>query len=244
MMEENRKNEILNKAKKFFREVIAVNHIKNTKKLTNISEFKINPFLLFYKANFFSGDNSYTSLAKALVYPRVLGSSIDTSFGQNIQKFCSTVLEGFGSAIPGIDIEFDDQVDGRHKYCQLKAGPNTINKDDISTIVGHFQSTINQARANHLHLSIDDLIVGVLYGTEYQLSNHYKTIMQHYPVIVGQEFWYRLTGDNNFYLDLIDVFSEVAQEADGVELLENVISNLATELEELFESQMITHEDE
>jgi len=68
--------------------------------------------------------------------------------------------------------------------------------------------------------------------------------MQHYPVIVGQEFWYRLTGDNNFYLDLIDVFSEVAQEADGVELLENVISNLATELEELFESQMITHEDE
>jgi len=80
----------------------------------------------------------YDSIARALVYPRILGTSIATSFGQNIQRFCTEVLSGFGSAISGVDIEFIDQLDGRKKYCQVKSGPETINKDDIETISRHF----------------------------------------------------------------------------------------------------------
>ena len=34
-----------------------------------------------------------------------------------------------------MDIEFEDALDGSHKYCQLKAGPNTINKDDVEKLV-------------------------------------------------------------------------------------------------------------
>ena len=33
-----------------------------------------------------------------------------------------------------------------------------------------------------------------------------------YPVIIGEDFWYHLTGDRNFYNDLIDAFAEVAEE--------------------------------
>lgn len=36
--------EILDKAKEWFKKIIAVNHIANTKKLKNSSEFNINPF--------------------------------------------------------------------------------------------------------------------------------------------------------------------------------------------------------
>jgi hypothetical protein len=72
-------NQIILKFKTFFKEEIAKNHIKNTEKLKNIKQFNLNPFLDQYKAQFLTGENSAESIAKALVYPRVLGTSINTS---------------------------------------------------------------------------------------------------------------------------------------------------------------------
>ncbi len=46
------KNEVIKNAKEFFKKYIIENHIKNTEKLTKISEFNINPFLTIYLANF------------------------------------------------------------------------------------------------------------------------------------------------------------------------------------------------
>lgn len=225
------KEEILEAAKTWFREVIAINHIKNTEKLSNPKEFNINPFLVSYLANFLTGKSDQVSIAKALVYPRVLGTSINTSFGQNSQKFTSEVLKSLGSTTPGIDIEFVDQLDGSKKYCQLKAGPNTINNDDVDTIHNHFSGIKNLARTNNLKIGLDELVVGVLYGEKHELSGHYKNIEKkhHYPVFIGQEFWHRLTGDSGFYLELIKSIASVAQEQefDGTELLEKTINELA-----------------
>ncbi|MDD2498127.1 MAG: PmeII family type II restriction endonuclease [Desulfitobacteriaceae bacterium] len=230
-MTENERLEILAKAKDFFAEKIAKNHIKNTKKLSNLKNFNINPFLDLYLANFLTGNSNPISIAKALIYPRVLGTSITTSFGSHFQHFCSYVLPGFASGISGIDIEFDDQIDGNRKYCQTKAGPNTINKDDVETIVGHFNSLRNIARVNHLKIGINDLIIGVLYGTPQELSNHYQRLNHQYPVIVGRDFWHRLTGSNSFYFDLISSIVETVNEVDGSELLEDIIKSLAKEIQ-------------
>lgn len=225
-------NNIIKRAKDFFKDEIVPSHQANTKKLKKLKEFKLNPFLDKYKASFLTGNDDPESIAKALVYPRVLGTSINTIFGDKLQKFCSEVLEGFASTTSGIDIEFIDKLDGRKKYCQIKAGPNTINKDDIQTIKGHFVGIKNLARTNKLNISFDDLIVGVLYGTPKDLSNHYKTINKEYPVIVGQEFWYRLTGEMDFYQKLTDAIGDVASEVDGSELIEDVIRELAKEIDE------------
>ena len=100
-------------------------------------------FLYKYLAKFLTGNDDAESIAKALIYPRILGSSITTSFGMQVQKQITTLFPGFGSTTSGIDIEFVDAIDGRKKYCQLKAGPNTINKDDIKTVVDHFKSIRN-----------------------------------------------------------------------------------------------------
>ncbi len=221
--------EILEKAKEWFSNTIAVNHIANTKKLEKSSEFIINPFLAVYLANFLTGNSSALSIAKALIYPRILGTSITTSFGTNIQKFTSDVLDTFGSTTPGIDIEFIDQVDGQKKYCQLKAGPNTLNKDDVETIAGHFRSTIRLARTNNLRVNLNDMIVGVIYGESDDLSGHYIRITNqyHHPVHVGKDFWHRLTGDEEFYEKLITSIGSVAIEADYSQELEDVIRQLA-----------------
>lgn len=228
-MSQINKEDILTKAKIWFRESIAESHIKNTQKLIDPDEFIINPFLAVYLANFLTGNSDPESIAKILVYPRALGTSITTSFGTHIQNFTNSVLDGFGSTTPGIDIEFIDKVDGHKKYCQLKSGPNTINKDDVESIAGHFKGTINLARQNNLRVAIDDLIVGVIYGTPNQLSSHYKRITKdyHYPVYVGNDFWHRLTGDENFYSELLAAIGSVATEANFSRELNEVISSLA-----------------
>ena len=182
-------------------------------------------------SHFLKGNDKPRSIAEALILPRILGSSINTSFGMRIQKLISELFEGFGSTTPGIDIEFIDALDGRKKYCQLKSGPNTINYDDVETIFGHFQSTINLARTNNLDIGVNDMIVGVIYGEEQELSSHYKNINTKYPVIIGKDFWYRLTGKENFYFDLIDAVGEVALEVDGTSVLNETINILTKEIE-------------
>ena len=134
-MDKAQKDDILDKAKIFFKDVIMQNHVNNTLKLSAIEEFNLNPFLYTYLANYLTGNSEPESIAKALIYLRVLGTSINTSFGQNFQRFCSTVLKGFGSTTTDIDIEFTDQVDCRKKYCQIKSGSQIINRDDVKTIM-------------------------------------------------------------------------------------------------------------
>ena len=157
------RDELLDKAKRFFRKEIVQTHIeRGCVKAGNLSEYNVNPFLFKYLANFLEGNDNPESIAKALVLPRVLGSSITTSFGMKIQMLTSALSDAIGSTTEGIDIEFIDAVDERKKYCQLKAGPNTINYDDVTTIFNHFNGVRNLARTNNLNVGINDLIVGVI----------------------------------------------------------------------------------
>jgi len=228
-MNQAEKDIILKKAQKWFKDSIAENHIKNTKKLKDASKFDINPFLAVYLSNFLTGKAKPEGIAKALVYPRALGTSITTSFGTNIQKFTNEVLSSFGSTTSGIDIEFIDQINKNKIYCQLKSGPNTINKDDVETIAGHFKKVIHLGRTNNLRITHDDMVVGIIYGDSASLNGHYKRITSdyHYPIYIGQDFWHRLTGDKDFYTDLIHAIGKVASEADFTEELKEVIKELA-----------------
>lgn len=233
MMTEENKLQIINSGKTYFRQIIIPSHLKNLQAL-KLRDFKVNPFLVNYLAAFLCGDTSPESLAKALVYPRILGTSINTSFGQNIQVFISNLAQvaGGASGIDGIDIEFEDAIDGRKKYCQCKAGPQTINKDDVATILGHFKHLNNKARLDHMNVQIDDMIVGVLYGEGAELSGNYKTINAHYPVNCGAEFWERITGDKKFYHRLAKAFGEVVEEdgIDGSLLIQKKIKEIAKEI--------------
>lgn len=227
------KQSIIESGKEYFRRIIIPAHLKGLENLT-LKDFNINPFLINYLAAFLCGNTESESLAKALVYPRVLGTSINTSFGSNIQFFITGLKEitSSGSAVPGIDIEFRDAIDGRRKYCQCKAGPQTINRDDIDTILGHFRTFKGIARQNRLQVADDDLIVGVLYGEPRNLSANYKTINTTYPVYCGAEFWEHLTGDRLFYHRLTKAFGEVVEEDDSVEkhLINSVVKSLSKEI--------------
>lgn len=232
-MNEIEKHEILEKAKLFFKKNIVEKHIKNIEKSKSLKNFSVNPFLDKYLASFIFGDTSPKNIAKALIYPRILGTSITTTFGMSMQNFCNEILEGYASVVSGIDIEFVDAIDGRKKYCQIKSGPNTINHDDVTSIKNHFTAIKNLARTNKLpnfNPNID-CIVGVFYGSKEDLSTHYVRINEEYPVVIGREFWYRLTGDESFYSLLIDSFADVANEVGSSEIIQETIDLLAAEIE-------------
>lgn len=222
--------EVLKQAKNWFKEKIIKGHISRTEELVNPEKFQINPFITPYLSAFLTGNVTAEGIARSLVYARILSASISTSFGQNLQSFISDVLvNAFGSIVSGIDIKFTDKTDGREKYAQLKLGPNTINADDVTTIHHHFRDIRNLARTNQVQLNVTDLIIGVMYGNEDDLSSHYKHLRDelNYPVYAGDEFWYRLTGDKEFFKKLIQAISETLDDVNSSEIIESVIQQLA-----------------
>ncbi|MCF6294942.1 MAG: restriction endonuclease [Flavobacteriaceae bacterium] len=196
--------QLLNIVKSYFKEKIFENHKKNVlENHSKLKSYKINPILVKYLSKILEDDFTPLGIAKALYYPRVLGTSINTSFGTRIQNMFVELGLANGSLIKGMDIEFIDKIDNRKKWCQLKSGPNTINSEDVNPLLKKFSTVANLARTNSINLNNSDLILGVLYGEESQLSQHYKRIDEKHPVIIGKEFWHRLTGYPNFYQKLV-----------------------------------------
>ncbi len=223
---------VLDKAGEWFLQKIIQNHILNTEKLQTSDEFNLNPLLAPYLSAFLTGEVTPIGIAKGLIYPRVLGTSITTSFGTNIQSFISEVLvDAYGSLAQGVDIVFKDKVDGLTKYAQLKLGPNTINKDDVKSIHDHFGGVKNLARTNNVRLNADSLIVGVMYGADAELSQHYKNLrdIHHYPTFVGKNFWVRLTGDEYFFEKLVQTISSTLSSVNSLSLIEDTVSKLSTD---------------
>lgn len=199
-----KEKELLELITNYFRDKIFENHIKSSlSKHSKLSSYKINPIVVKYLSKILENDFTPLGIAKALYYPRVLGTSINTSFGTRIQNMFVALGLASGSLIKGMDIEFVDKMDHRKKWCQLKSGPNTINSEDVSPLLKKFTTVTNLARTNAMKLNNSDLILGVLYGTEEQLSQHYKKIDEQFPVIIGKEFWHRITGFENFYEKLV-----------------------------------------
>lgn len=232
-MSPDKQQELLDKASDWFRDVIMTAHIKNTQKLASPHEFNVNPFLHHYLAAFLTGEVTPQSLAQVLILPRVLGTSITTSFGAQIQKFVTEVLQQVvGSTASGIDIEFDDTQSGQKTYMQVKLGPATINKDDVDTIHRHFQAVRRLAKTNHVKMGQACFAVGVMYGKHSDLSANYKSLEdQHgYALYAGQDFWLRLTGSESFYDRLIAAIADVAVKANSKELLSEVETKLAQQL--------------
>lgn len=208
--------EILDDAYSFFFDLFKDKAISFNKK--KYSSFKNNPFTIRACAKCFGDDKDPKNIAKAIVYPFALGTSLSTSFGTKFQEFIVNYSENnnkvSGSGVSGVDIEYIDALDNRKKYCQIKSGPTTINKDDIKTIEDHFINLKNLARTNHLQLQDDDYVVGVLYGDNKSLSTMYKTLYKDgFNVYAGQEFWYHITGRKDIYEKLIKKAQEAATNA-------------------------------
>lgn len=225
--------ELIDKIVEYFRVKIFEKHISSSiKNNSKLKSYNINPIVVKYLSKVLENNYSPQGVAKALYYPRVLGTSINTSFGTQIQNMFVDLGLAQGSMIKGMDIEFVDQLDGRKKWCQLKSGPNTINSEDVNPLIKKFSDTINLARTNKAFENVrnTDFVVGVLYGEEAELSMHYKKINTVHPVIIGKDFWYRLTSHPNFYIGLVESLHVSINNLDTKNFIHEGCNQLADEI--------------
>jgi len=226
-------NDLIIEIVKYFDIYIFEKHINASLKVhSKLKSYKINPIVVKYLSKVLDGNFSPEGVAKALYYPRVLGTSINTLFGTNIQKMFVVLGLAEGSRIKGIDIEFLDQIDNRRKWCQLKSGPNTINSEDVKPLIKKFTDNIKLARTNFAltGTSNNDFIVGVLYGELNELSMHYKKIDEIHPVIIGRDFWHRITGFHDFYDGLVLALHETINNLNTKEFITNGCEELTNEI--------------
>lgn len=228
---ESQLKNILDETNTFF-ERFWENRSKSYKNI-KLKDFKGNPFIINGLATAFNEKSNTKSIAKALVYPRTLGTSINTSFGTTFQKFMVTTLKTnlsiTGSLASGMDIEYIDAIDGRKKYCQIKSGPQTINKDDITTISNHFIKLKNYAKTNSVQIDNTDTIVAILYGEHSEISSMYKSLENKgYTVLSGEEFWKRLTGKDGFYEKMVQIAQIAAKNTELKQSIEQAIDTVDT----------------
>lgn len=216
----------------YFKQQIIEKHQHNLlKKHSHLSAYQINPILVKYLSQLVENEITCEGIAKALFYPRALGTSITGAFGSKFQSMLVELGLVNGSLIPGMDIEYIDKLDGRRKYCQLKSGPNTINAGDVKPIMGEFDSVANLARTNNFKdFNNNDLVLGIIYGAENQLSGHYLKINQRYPVIIGQEFWHRVTGYEAFYDNLIFAIDDLIKNLPETSAFQEAYQTLVSEI--------------
>ena len=233
-MEIKTQNDIIKEIVEYFKVYIFENHITasiNTH--SKLKSYNINPIVVKYLSKVLENNYTPVGVAKALFYPRVLGTSINTSFGTRIQNMFVDLKIAEGSLIKGMDIEFIDKIDNRRKWCQLKSGPNTINSEDVKPLIKKFTDTINLARTNKAFKNINntDFLVGVLYGEADELSMHYKVIDKTHPVIIGKEFWHRVTGFPDFYDGLVMNLQLLIENIDTQDLINLGVEKLSKEIE-------------
>jgi len=233
-MADRTQEELISEIVEYFKVYIFENHITasiNTH--SKLKSYNINPIVVKYLSKVLENNYSPTGVAKALFYPRVLGTSINTSFGTRIQNMFVDLKIAEGSLIKGMDIEFIDKIDNRRKWCQLKSGPNTINSEDVKPLIKKFTNTINLARTNRAFQNINntDFIVGVLYGESDELSMHYRVIDKTHPVVVGKEFWHRVTGFPAFYDGLVQNLQLLIKNIDTQNLINTGVEALSKEIE-------------
>jgi hypothetical protein len=206
------------------------NHYEKTLECGDAENFVVNPFLVWHLAKFIDGEVTPRSVAKALIYPRQLGTSITTSFGAQIQRFISdTLVTAYGSAASGIDIEFIDQKDGLKKFTQLKSGPTTINSKDVRPIDDEFKRVQNLLKTNGVSLSKTHFAIGIMFGEESDLNQFYRQIRDDHgwELYVGKDFWWRLTGDEFFMTRLIDVVHQATEASAASTALNTTIEKLS-----------------
>lgn len=233
-MKTRNQEEIISEILEYFKVYIFENHIKasiNTH--SKLKSYNINPIVVKYLSKVLENGYKPIGVAKALYYPRVLGTSINTSFGTRIQNMFVDLKIAEGSLIKGMDIEFIDKIDNRRKWCQLKSGSNTINSEDVKPLIKKFSDTINLARTNKAFKNINntDFVVGVLYGEQEELSMHYKVIDKTHPVIIGKDFWHRITGFPKFYDGLVENLQILIENIDTQDLINKGVEALAKEIE-------------
>ncbi len=150
------------------------------------------------------GVESATEIVEGLLRA-FLSSSDETIFGNVFfEPIVKAVSGGVVSPTEGVDIAIE--TDTRYTAIAVKSGPNPFNSSQVKRQDQEFRTL--RSRLMKLQKQFDPLL-GHCYGRR----SGEPTDKRVYRIRMGQAFWAELTGDDDFYLKLMDAISvKITQE--------------------------------
>jgi hypothetical protein len=173
------------------------------KRLEHLLKVKLNSVLKRKNPYLFRAKNISTSqsLVQAIL-DAYLSSQEEAIFGGVLEKLaifvCNKVYRGDKSKAEGIDLEFEKK--GIKYVVSIKSGPNWGNSQQIKRMKDNFKQAKRIAGA---HIAA---VNGCCYGID---DNPNKG---DYQKLCGQRFWEFVSGDNDFYIDIIEPLGYKAKE--------------------------------
>jgi hypothetical protein len=214
---------------KFIEEHIPEFHRKRLESLAGLKLQKVlrrkNPYL--YKAKFVT---SAPELVKVILDAH-LSSQEEAIFGGFLEELaifiCERVFSGKKSSAEGIDLEFER--DGIRYVVSVKSGPNWGNSGQIKKMRQNFSQA---KRILGTNTSAKNIVAvnGCCYGQE---SVEDKG---DYLKKCGQSFWSFVSGDNEFYITIIEPLGHKAKERNEAFQIEygKVINRFTAEFIKVF----------
>lgn len=128
-----------------------------------------------------------------------LSSSEEKLFGDFLEELAIFIAgqtcSGRKSAATGIDLEFVN--DNIHYLISIKSGPNWGNSSQQKKQEENFKTAVRVVKQSNHSLNVQP-VLGICYGKT-------KTgYVRGYLKIVGQNFWYFISGSKDLYTDIIE----------------------------------------
>lgn len=109
-------------------------------------------------------------------------------------------------SVSGKRFDIKKEKDDKKLYIQVKSGPNTMNVGMIASL----NDMIKKIEGK------DDKAFGILgmtYGTKSQISPQIRDKLENFEnkAFIGKEFWELLSGQNNYYTELIRLIDNLSR---------------------------------
>lgn len=170
------------------------------KKLNSLKSIKLNDILKKKNPYLFRAKN--ISLGGYLVeniLDAFLSSSEEKMFGDFLENLAIFIagktVQGIKSSTTGIDLEFTDK--GIRYLVSVKSGPNWGNASSKKKQTQDFQTAVRVLKQSK-HTRNVQVVLGICYG---KTKTNY---LNGYMKVVGQNFWYLVSRNENLYTDIVE----------------------------------------
>jgi len=198
----------LDEVRRYVSENIVDFHQQRVKSLEDLKLEKLlkkNPYL-FKAKNIATAAELVSGLLDAF-----LSSSEEKLFGDFLEDLAvfiaSKTCDGHKSTAPGVDLEFFNK--GVHYVVSIKSGTNWGNSSQQKKLQEDLQNAVIRVRQSK-HMTNVQPVLGICYG---KTKTSY---VRGYLKVVGQNFWYLISENENLYVDIVEPIGHRAKQHNEV----------------------------
>lgn len=179
----------------------------HNRRISSLEDLKLDK-LLKKNPYLFKAKNIQTAseLMKGLL-DAFLSSSEEKLFGDFLEDLAifiaSQTCGGHKSSAPGVDLEFENR--GVHYIVSVKSGPNWGNSSQQRKLEEDLQNAVRRVKQSQFGKNVQP-VLGICYG---KTRTGY---LRGYLKVVGQNFWYLISENENLYTDIIEPIGYRAKE--------------------------------